>query len=108
VNVFPSEIEAVVLEDDRLGGQYAIVVDRRPTLPELEVRAELASADHATRRGDVAGALQARLADRLRLRVEMDVGDPGAIPRQEMGKARRVFERTTEDDPFPPDRGPAG
>jgi hypothetical protein len=29
------------------------------------------------------------------------VGDVGSIPRQETGKARRVFERTTDADPFP-------
>jgi hypothetical protein len=38
----------------------------------------------------------ARLAERLRLRVKVDVGDPGSIPRQETGKAKRVFERTAD------------
>jgi phenylacetate-CoA ligase len=109
VNVFPSEIEAVVLEDERLGGQYAIVVDRRSILPELQVRTELAAPEFLTRREEVAGALRARLAERLRLRVDVVVGDPGSIPRQELGKARRVFERTAGHDPFPPDTGvPAG
>jgi phenylacetate-CoA ligase len=103
VNVFPSEIEAVVLEDAALGGQYAIVVDRRATLLELEVRTELASADLVPRRDETAAALRARLAERLRLRVNVVVGEPGSIPRQELGKARRVFERTAEHDPFPAD-----
>jgi phenylacetate-CoA ligase len=101
VNVFPSEIEAVVLDDEGLGSQYAIVVDRRTTLLQLEVRTELASSVHAPRRDDIAGALRARLAERLRLRVDVVVGDPGSIPRQELGKARRVFERTADHDPFP-------
>src|SRR5207302_1453263 len=42
VNVFPSEIEDVVLEHVALGGQYAIVLDRRQALANLEVRCELA------------------------------------------------------------------
>ena len=58
INVFPSEIEAVVLDDPALGGQYAIVVDRRPTLPELEVHVE-----------GVSEGLAHRLEQRLRLRV---------------------------------------
>jgi phenylacetate-CoA ligase len=101
VNVFPSEIEAVVLEHAALGAQYAIVVDRRATLPELQVRTELASPELAHRRDEVAAALTDGLAERLRLRVTVVVGDPGSIPRQELGKARRVFERTADHDPFP-------
>lgn len=100
VNVFPSEIEAAVLEDPQLAGQYAIVVDRRPALPELEVRAEVADASVAP--DDAAERLRRRLADRLLLRVEVVVGAPGSIPRQELGKAQRVFERTDERDPLDP------
>jgi phenylacetate-CoA ligase len=101
VNVFPSEIEAVLLDDPGLAGQYAIVIDRRGTMPELEVRAEFVSLDLAPTRAEVEGRIGSRLAERLRLRVTVVVGDPGAIPRQETGKAKRVFERTAEEDPFP-------
>jgi phenylacetate-CoA ligase len=98
VNVFPSEIEAAVLEDPVLAGHYAIVVDRRTALPELEVRAEVADASVAP---DLAAErLRRRLADRLLLRVQVVVGGPGSIPRQELGKAQRVFERTDERDPL--------
>ncbi len=101
VNVFPSEIEAVLLDDPSLAGQYAIVVDRRGTMPELEVRAEFASLELAQARAEVEGRIGSRLAERLRLRVKVGVGDPGSIPRQETGKAQRVFERTADEDPFP-------
>src|SRR5437763_4532087 len=69
VNVFPSEIEAVLLDDPAVAGQYAIVVDRRKTMPELEVRAELASAEAMPLRHDVVARLEQRLQERLRLRV---------------------------------------
>jgi phenylacetate-CoA ligase len=98
VNVFPSEIEAVVLDDPALGGQYAIVVDQRGAMPELELHAELAP---EASRADCLPQLEARLEQRLRIRIEVLLGGPGAIPRQEVGKARRVFERTAEHDPFP-------
>jgi phenylacetate-CoA ligase len=101
VNVFPSEIEAVLLEDEAVGGQYAIVVDSTGTMRDLEVRAELAGADWEPRGDAVVARLRERLAERLRIRVEVVVGPPGSIPRQELGKARRVFERTAEHDPFP-------
>jgi phenylacetate-CoA ligase len=101
VNVFPSEIEAALLDDPALGGQYAIVIDRTGTLPELEVRAEVVSVVFVPLRDEIAGRLEERLAQRLRLRVKAIVGDPETIPRQEIGKAKRVFERTADQDPFP-------
>jgi phenylacetate-CoA ligase len=98
VNVFPSAIEAALLEHPDVAGQYAIVVDRRETLPQLEVHAELASDDLVSQRDDVQRRLEDVLEHRLRLRVRAIVADPGGLPRQELGKAKRVFERTQETD----------
>src|SRR5439155_2672057 len=47
VNVFPSEIESAVLDDEGLGSQCAIVLDGRPTLHHPEVRTELSRAVQA-------------------------------------------------------------
>ena len=91
VNVFPSEIEAVVMDDRALNGQYAIVVDRRTTLPELEV--------HVEAEGPV-GPLEERLEERLRLRVRVVTCTPGSLPRTETGKAKRLFERVDETEPW--------
>jgi phenylacetate-CoA ligase len=53
VNVFPTQIEEIVLQHEQLSGQYQLVVSRDGPLDELEVRCELlpaalASADRAT------------------------------------------------------------
>lgn len=98
VNVFPSAIEAALLEHPGVAGQYAIVVDRRATIPQLEVHAELASDDLVSQRDDVQRLLEGVLEERLHLRVAAIVVDPGGLPRQELGKAKRVFERTHEMD----------
>jgi phenylacetate-CoA ligase len=98
VNVFPSAIEAALLEHPGVAGQYAIVVDRRETLPRLEVHAELASDDLVAQRDEVQRKLESVLEERLRLRVHAIVADPGGLPRQELGKAKRVFERTDDSD----------
>jgi len=91
INVFPSEIEAVVLADPALDGPYAIVVDRRRALPELEVHVETTGA---------AEGVAERLEQRLRLRVSVVACAPGSLPRTETGKARRLFERVDETDPW--------
>jgi phenylacetate-CoA ligase len=100
VNVYPRAIESVLLEDPALSGQFALIIDRRPTLPELEARVELANASHSPRREEIARQLQRRLVTVLRLRVEVTVGDPGSVPRQEVGKAKRIFERIDDTDPL--------
>jgi len=99
VNVFPSEIEEVVLEHAALGGQYAIVLDRRTAMTNLEIRCELLPGlEGAAVAEDVRRALE----ERLRVRTDVTVLPPGALPRQEVGKARRVWERLDERDPLVP------
>ena len=100
VNVFPSAIEAVVLDDDAVTGQYAIVVDRRDAMANLEVRCELADEADVPKRDEIRDRLERALNTSLRIRVEVNVGEPQSLPRQEVGKAKRVFERTGEDDPL--------
>jgi phenylacetate-CoA ligase len=91
INVFPSEIEAVVLDDPARSGYYAIVVDRRRALPELEV--------HVEGEGPVE-QLAERLEQRLRLRVQVVACAPGSLPRTETGKAKRLFERVDDTPPW--------
>jgi phenylacetate-CoA ligase len=97
VNVYPSEIEEVVLAHEALGSQYAIVVDRRAALVRLEIRCELALTGEAP---SVADDVRRSLESRLRIRPNVIVLSPGALPRQQVGKARRVFERLDEQDPL--------
>jgi phenylacetate-CoA ligase len=100
VNVYPRAIEELLMSDPDLGPNYALVVDRRPALPELEARVEVASGD-LTEQADFIGArVQERLERVIRLRVIVKVGPPGSLPRTESGKTRRVFEQTTDDDPL--------
>ena len=90
INVYPREIEAVLLDDRYLGGQFAIVVDKRSVLTEIEAKVELRSPELSPRREAIAARLQKRLMETIRLRVRVTVCNPGDLPRQEIGKARRV------------------
>ncbi len=94
INVFPSEIEAVVLQDESVSGHYRILLDRRSTMAELVVEVELAGQGLVGARQGVAERLRRALMDRLRVRVLVEVRDPGSIERSETGKAKRVFEIT--------------
>ena len=98
VNVFPREIETSILAEPRLHGAYAIVVDRRRTLPSLEVYVEMEQGlepDPA-----LESSLRADLASRLRVNPVLHLERYGTLPRTEVGKVKRVYERTDDTEPF--------
>lgn len=99
INVYPRAIETILMDDEALGPNYAIIVDRRPRLAELEARVELADQAHVTQE-EVATRLGEKLRETVRLRIRVTVGDPGTVPRTEVGKAKRVFERIDDSDPL--------
>jgi len=100
VNVFPSEIEAVVLAEPGVSGQWAVVLDKRGTMVEMVVRCELASPTDMPQRDNIRERLEAALHSRLRSRTTVLIGDPGSMPRSELGKAKRVFEQVDQRDPL--------
>ena len=102
VNVFPSEIERVVLEQRELAPHYQILLSRDGALDQLAVHAELdaavweslgatADCDGARR---LAGRLRDELANALAITADVVLRAPGGIPRSE-GKAVRVVDRRT-------------
>jgi phenylacetate-coenzyme A ligase PaaK-like adenylate-forming protein len=111
VNVYPSEVEAVLVAEPAVAAHYLLVVDRTETMPRLVVACELAagwapSADtEPAERERVAGGVGRALEQRLGLSTEVRVLPGGTIPRVEMGKAVRVVERTRDHDPLAGWRG---
>jgi len=100
INIFPSEIEAVILAEPGVSGQWAIVLDKRGTMVELVVRCELAGVDRLPQRDTIRARLETGLRSRLRSRTSVLIGDPGSMPRPETGKAKRVFEQIDDRDPL--------
>jgi phenylacetate-coenzyme A ligase PaaK-like adenylate-forming protein len=107
VNVYPSEVEAVLVAEPAVAPHYLLVVDRSQTLPRLVVACELAAgttggdrSEQAERERVAAGVADA-LQQRLGLSTEVRVLPRGTIPRVELGKAVRVAQRTADHDPLP-------
>lgn len=99
VNVFPTEIEAVLLADERVSPHYLVVEDRRVgARPELRVVVEPAVGSSGTALGT---ELVAALRERLGISCVVHVLDPGSVPRTEVGKARRFARWTTGEPPVP-------
>jgi phenylacetate-CoA ligase len=100
VNVFPTEIEAVLLADERVSPHYLIVEDRRITArTELRVAVEPFedTVDAPTLQADLGHALRERLGIGCVVRVLV----PGSVPRTETGKARRLARWSEGEPPLP-------
>ncbi len=96
VNVYPSEVEAVLLAHPGVAPHYLVVVDRRTPSTRLIVACEVEGD------GEAAGtALGAGLQQRLGLRAEVVVLPSGTVPRVEVGKARRRVDWTGGEPPLP-------
>jgi phenylacetate-CoA ligase len=100
INVYPRAIEEILMSEPELGPNYALIVDRRGVMTELEARVELIEGVLYDDRQVIAARLQEKLEETVRLRIPVKVGMPGSIPRTELGKAKRVFERTSDEDPL--------
>ncbi len=95
VNVFPTQIEALILEHGALSGQYLLHVRRDGALDQVEVRCEVQSA-HATWSAEsaqrIAGELQHRIKVHVGISVSVTVLPPASLERMQTGKARRVID----------------
>ncbi len=89
VNVFPSQVEHVLMNIPGLGDQYQIVVSHEG-LDQLTVKVETA----ANRLNDVAllNRIQEDLFSVLAIHADVELDELGTLPRSEVGKARRVVD----------------
>lgn len=95
VNMFPTQIEEIVLQHNKLSGQYQLNVTRDGNLDKVAVRCELQqgaqlSADEVQKIRDW---LQHRIKTLVGITTKVDVLEYGAIERTQVGKARRVIDQ---------------
>ena len=97
VNVFPTQIEELLLKIDALAGHYQIVLTRENRLDEMEVLVE-ARPDTATADGRPAAAarLGQQIKERIGVTAKITVLEPGGVERS-AGKARRVIDNRKRD-----------
>jgi phenylacetate-CoA ligase len=95
VNVFPTQIEEIVLQHAKLSGQYQILVSRDGPLDQVEVRCESQPAAGAlgeTELGEIGVWVQHRIKTRVGISTRVVVLAPDSIQRTLTGKARRVID----------------
>ena len=93
VNLFPTQIEELVLKHGQLSGQYQLVVTREGNLDDVEVRCELLPTHAEADRAAVAAALRHRIKTLIGITTAVTVGLPDTLERTLVGKARRVIDQ---------------
>ena len=90
VNVFPSQIEEVILSCDKLGPHYEIILEREGYLDKLTVKVELAhSTDSFSELERITKTVKDKLKVILGLDAKIMLESPNTLQRFE-GKAKRV------------------
>ena len=95
VNLFPTQIEEIVLQHGQLSGQYQLVVTRNGQLDRLKVRCELAPQHAHADVAEIAHTLEHRIKTLCGVTARVDVCAPDALERSLTGKARRVIDQRT-------------
>lgn len=99
VNVFPSQVETVLMGVKEVGTNYQIVIDKHGELDKLTVDVELYGKAFT---GELASLerLRDRIAEQLKASIVIHpvvvLHEPGSLPVSE-GKARRVIDRRPKD-----------
>ena len=94
VNVFPSQIESVLLEMGTTTPNYMIIVDRKDNHDTMEVQVEMNDelfSDQVKDLESVERDIKARLNSVLGISVKLKLVEPKTLPRSE-GKAKRVID----------------
>ncbi|NDY83636.1 phenylacetate--CoA ligase [Orrella sp. NBD-18] len=96
VNVFPAQVEELVLKIAQLGPHYQIVLTRSGNLDEVEIMTEVRPEFdylNASEREQIAGQLRHAVKSFIGVSAAIRVTDSGKVERSLTGKARRVIDK---------------
>lgn len=90
INVFPSQVEFVLMKFPELGEAWQMIVDRKGALDTLTIEVE--RKENASVDGSLVDRIKDELKAYLNIRAEVVIKEPNTLPRYE-GKAKRVIDR---------------
>ena len=100
VNVFPSQIESVLVGMEHVGPHYQLIVRKKNFLDTLEVKVELNNGELLQSYGELE-AVQHKIHDRLKsvlgLETKVTLAEPKSLERFQ-GKAKRILDLRNEPE----------
>ncbi|MCD4845786.1 MAG: phenylacetate--CoA ligase [Methanosarcinales archaeon] len=95
INVFPSQIESVLMDIKEVGDQFQVVIDRKQNkLDEMHIKVELTGQTFTGELKDLKNlkfTVEEQLRSVLNLRTQVELVERGTIPRT-AGKAQRIVD----------------
>ncbi len=92
VNVFPTQIEELLLDFAELSPHYQIELTRSGNLDNMAVKVELDRGSESVEVGQLGRKLQHRIKTMIGVSSAVDIGQPGSVERSQ-GKAKRIVDR---------------
>jgi len=95
VNLFPSQIENILVQMDEAEPHYQLILERKKGLDELTVELEASSHiffDEVRRLEEIETKIEKEIEGALGIRVEVRLVEPRTIERS-MGKAKRIIDK---------------
>ncbi|BAL25196.1 phenylacetate--CoA ligase PaaK [Azoarcus sp. KH32C] len=97
VNVFPTQIEEIILRHESLCGHYQLQISRPHHMDELtvlaEVRADLSDVLNESQRAAIATNIRHEIKSGIGVSADVYVVETGRIERTQVGKAKRVIDK---------------
>ncbi|MEL7342046.1 MAG: AMP-binding protein, partial [Bacteroidota bacterium] len=91
VNLFHTQIEALLPQIPELSPFYQLIVSREGNLDQVEVRVEVQ--EGVPQKAEYAQALTHKIKQNVGLSMQVSLTDYGEIPRSEGGKLKRIIDR---------------
>lgn len=95
VNVFPSQIESLLLGMPHIGPHYEIIVTRKGYIDQLEIKVELSDSSLLESYGELE-SLTAKIREKVKSNLLLDakitLAEPKSLERYVSGKAKRVHD----------------
>ncbi len=95
VNVFPSQVESVLLSIGETAPHYMLIVDRKDNLDILEIQVEITPelfSDEVKKLEDIERKIKKEVESTLGISAKIKLVEPRSIQRSE-GKAKRVIDK---------------
>jgi phenylacetate-CoA ligase len=97
VNIFPSQVEEVLMRLQGTAPHYLLIATRDGAMDNLEVKVEMSEGlftDQMRKLNAVRDELQHKIDSALGIHAKLTLVEPGSLERF-MGKAKRVEDRRT-------------
>ncbi|HQS09584.1 MAG: phenylacetate--CoA ligase [Rhizobiales bacterium 24-66-13] len=98
VNVFPTQIEEILLSIETCSGHYQLELTRTGRMDEMTVHAEIREEVYgATDLDACARKILKRIKDTIGITTRVTLHEPGGIERTATGKAKRILDRRPKE-----------